>query len=136
MVREIKYRAYIKAGQFKGQILQVERIDWDFDTGQRIDVLHLIPPEGSDSDHLEIRIHGVELLQFTGLKDVDGTEIYEGDLMKHKKDLYLVEWRYGIASFCFTLLREDIKCYPNFNKGTVKSIEIVGNKFENPELLK
>lgn len=128
-MREIKFRAWLKKEKKMGF---VSKLTFSKEKG----LYHATIDDDEGNCIFYGFIEEVELLQFTGLKDVDGTEIYEGDLMKHKKDLYLVEWRYGIASFCFTLLREDIKCYPNFNKGTVKSIEIVGNKFENPELLK
>lgn len=77
------------------------------------------------------------LMQFTGLKDKNGKEIYEGDIFqegyydKVKPILYIVEWREKDASFGWKqivpVLTENFK---------IKDTKIIGNIYENQELLK
>ncbi len=66
-----------------------------------------------------------DLMQYTGLKDKNGKEIYEGDIIKKTdktKSPMLVEWRGGAWGYSNVM----------WNKYN----EILGNIHENPELLK
>lgn len=63
--------------------------------------------------------------QYTGLKDKNGKEIYEGDICRYGEMIYQVVFNGG--SFEFDCL------YPF---GVQSSCEIIGNIHENQELLK
>lgn len=70
----------------------------------------------------------VNLMQYTGLKDKNGKEVYEGDIITYGVSNYVVIFHKG----CFCIKLQD-KDYHIFNNLT---IEIIGNIHENPELLK
>lgn len=77
-----------------------------------------------------------KILQFTGLRDKNGYEIYDGDIVNLKGDLYTVSWNGCFSSFDMTNI-DKAKQYKDLyilNKNFEKS-EIVGNIYQNRELL-
>lgn len=96
-------------------------------------------------------LNNVKLMQFTGLLDKNGKEIYESDIVKGignedwtRVQKHVVEFKEG----SFGLVWTNEKGYQNFHwfpaymvfkhKGhsVISQAEIIGNIFENPELLK
>lgn len=102
---------------------------------------YFIDVEGSvrqlNYDSLDI-VNDVIVQQFTGLKDKSGREIYEGDIIKDKQNwLYEVKFFQEYAIFDMEVFKQDNNpgyCY-NTRLHESKLIEIIGNIFENPELL-
>ena len=86
--------------------------------------------------------------QYTWLKDSKWKEIFEGDIVKWNDDSddiwYIESWTW-IVKFHPDYLRFDIWFLSEVDKdfkwtymllSRVKNCEIIGNRFENPELLK
>lgn len=73
-----------------------------------------------------------ELMQYTGLKDKNGKEIYEGDIIAFPTYKTVIEWSDKHAAYkpwC-----EYMEGHDNIEEG--EPIEVIGNIYENPELLK
>lgn len=125
MSREIKFAFWHNQ---KKEMWGVDSIDW-----QLKEVCN-----GGDIASLDDGI----LLQYTGLKDKNGKKIFEGDILKHIPTFeanYFVKNLTGGFYLC-----PNNKDYGEYfaslfagydNKNQCNSIEIIGNIYENPELI-
>jgi len=75
-----------------------------------------------------------ELMQFTGLEDKNGNYIYEGDLVRLNSDDTLIQqvvFKHGCFKFLL-LMNGESEAFNHFNES---QLEVIGNIYENPELL-
>ena len=76
------------------------------------------------------------LMQCTGLKDKNGKLIYEGDIVKNWDNLiYQIIWLGDCACFMVENIRSKNKLSIYALISLQNNLEIVGNIYENPELL-
>lgn len=111
MNREFKFRVWDK-----GRKLFLSHFD-----GMKLD------SEGILYDWLD---KNTIIQQFTGLKDVNNKDIYEGDIVKHGTDgLWKIEWD---KRFCSFVKNGTTDSQEGYNMTDYEDItEIVGNIFEN-----
>lgn len=125
-MRIIKFRAWDKENK---RMLSVEEIDFYL---ERINGVHGIYP-------ITQSFKNIELMEFCGLKDKNGNEIFEGDIVNIEKgrnsrarknkgpniEKREVLWVLSAKQNGFNLC---------LNKVTER--EVIGNIYENPELIK
>lgn len=102
-------------------------------------------PKHENATHNDVRdSENFEFCQSTGLKDVNGVEIFEGDIFEFegrnevmqgevfKEDcIFRITYGYKNPEEC---KRKDYFLTATLENGTCKSISIIGNIYENPEL--
>ena len=85
-----------------------------------------------------------ELMQYVNLKDKDGKEIYEGDIviLRESRSIrdckVLVSYNYMAFTFKYLSsmrLESFIPMELEIGQSSIGGTEIIGNMFENPELL-
>lgn len=147
MKREIKFRAFHKP---TGKIFQVYGWHKEYVFEETLDGMHTgltNPAELIDCD----------LMQFTGLKDKNGQEIYEGDILKSNQGRIFkpvefseidmdVDDRGLLKCICWNVEHSDLygKIYHtalipfdllDLQQFSSNDCEVIGNRYDNPELL-
>lgn len=145
MNREITFRAWDK---IRKEMTSIMEITWAPD--DRIFTVTVV--KDIDAPVYVLGPEEVELMQYTGLKDKNGKEIYEGDIVRFKLQTgFACGWEDG-TDFDPTGAREIIRVvrYQNgefvprdeanivedgYYSWKTFDFEIIGNQFENPSLL-
>ncbi len=129
-MREIKFRVWDKENK---QILDVQELDYgDSYNGQPMIRTTMYNDYFDTEDMI--------LMQYTGLKDKNEKEIYEGDILEYKTREYLtdeiycknfvVKWNQKTASYI--LRNSETTLSLNY---VYLTSEVIGNIYDNPELL-
>lgn len=126
-MREIKFRAWVKE---KKAIFEVILIDYVTKK-----VTYIVERIGHLLNIRHDKFNDVELMQYTGLKDKNGKEIYEGDIVKLRANhgigvvKYYDEWGAFVVEYIKP--RQLAVLGMNYYK---EDIEILGNIYQNLEL--
>jgi len=123
-MRELKFRA------------------WDFGQFPKMDYNVTIMNGVDWSCYDDCDIKGRAIMQYTGLKDKNGVEIYEGDIISDPN------WWWGAGEVllnrgeCGPCKGDSVMSYicrnskhTSHNIWNGKEVEVIGNIYENPELL-
>jgi len=113
--REIKFRAWDKENKEMFDVFQLTKfVDGEYIASKYIESIkdtrsYKTPP----------------LMQYTGIKDKNGVEIYDGDIVNDGFLKHKVDFSSGMFHISLTPLSK-----------WSKEIEVIGNVWENPELIK
>ena len=127
-MREIKFRIWVKDRKAIFEVISI-----DYVTKK---VTYLLERVGHLLSIRDAKFNDVELMQYTGIKDKDNKKIYEGDIIfesfgeKYYKVIFengsfKAEFNGDFDEYSFDLI--DV---------VAQGCEIVGNIYENPELIK
>lgn len=134
MSKEIKFRLWSKIGK---KFIETDNPDLDFVINNNG---YLYSIEYCYGETCILPQMDIEVLQFTGLQDRNGKEIYEGDIIKYNfpydgrlKHISPVTYLETQASFGIKdIYGNEI---PLYRITANNYFEVVGNIYENPELL-
>ncbi len=81
--------------------------------------------------------------QYTGLKDIAGTEIYEGNIAQKAGNRYLIKWCDKTARYVVEVLKAyallvrgvEFPLWQYVEENGQVNLEVIGNIYEHPELL-
>jgi len=118
------------------RIIKFRAWDRDYKIMEKVHCLTFDFPENGQTESKNLNSYwykqnNIILMQYTGLKDKNGVEVYEGDIVRYAiiEESWKVIWKkYG---WCFKLSDGD-----EYNIPVTNLVKVIGNIYENPELLK
>lgn len=143
-MREIKFRAWDKNNK---QMCEVTHLKFSKCQYLNVGYRRLLDRKMIDDNSLlDEKMNGTcALMQYTGLKDKNDKEIYEGDVVRQYADCdeygcdiyfrYLIEWDNEQLAYCGNEIQSKGLTNDRYYGTDMADYEIIGNIYENPELL-
>ena len=122
-MRDIQFRAFLKSNKLMYDVLTLDIID------NKV----LINNEEKQLRGY-VKYQDVELMQYTGLKDKNGKEIYEGYILTSAFSKRIVIFNENTCSFMLKDIELRNELFSLTNE-KCKNLEIIGNIYENKELI-
>lgn len=89
-------------------------------------------PDESNSSHF---IRSSTIGQYTGLTDKNGTKIFEGDIVRYGDTIHKVVFEQRNGTAYFGLVYSPIETLPFGHYQDLRQLEVIGNIYDNPELI-
>jgi uncharacterized phage protein (TIGR01671 family) len=89
----------------------------------------------SDKDTDGVKDDDMEIMQFTGQKDINNKEIFQRDIVLIDDTKNIIVWDNNRGGWSYTDVERKLKMTP-FGRSVANRSEVLGNEFENPALLK
>ena len=135
-MREIKFRFVKEDGTFSGDVALIKGKPYREVNPTDNKFVRVFDDRGHSTDYYnnwatyKIAKDIIDINMYTGLKDYNGKDVYEGDLIQDI-DYGIMECKYLHGSFVwYSKNGFNIKLM-NY----IPNIEVIGNIYENPELL-
>lgn len=125
-MREIEFRAWLKNEK---KMVNVKSIHLG-----RKKVMYGYSESPQNYGNKTCSFQDCELMQYTGKKDKNGTKIFESDIVlvdEYEQALAVIRWDEDCG--CFYIQEDNL--YLTFDEYYSYELEVVGNVFDNPELL-
>lgn len=129
-MREIKFRAWDKKLKSMAKVISLSFYEEgsDYKGNETESFLYY---EKLDSTNLR-PFEDIELMQYTGLKDKNGVEIFEGDIIEY---FYGCRFKVAFKDFLFGWVEGEFIPFANMAKSEFLNFKVIGNIYENKELL-
>lgn len=94
---------------------------------------HMMVGGCHDKSYIMTEVDPSTVCQYTGLTDKHSTWIFEGDICRVGNLTYQVVFQY--SQWWFSIVTPSVYCCPYFDSHCGKYCEVIGNRWDNPELL-